>query len=142
MADMYMCIHIFDRFSQVAELSHVWWFEVKGNLKIKLLSPKTLYDVFFIFMFGDGRKYGFTEVPVNFSVTKGVEHNSVVVALDPPGFDVIQRQDGWMEVKAGEFFTEEEEEEESVEFRAWQTEGFIKEGILIEGIEFRPRRNQ
>ncbi|KAK4285565.1 hypothetical protein QN277_002249 [Acacia crassicarpa] len=127
------------RFSHVAELNHVWWFEVKGSLNIKLLSPKTQYDVFFIFMFGN-ESYGFTEALVNFSITKGGEGRSLGVVLDPPGIEVMQREDGWMEVKAGEFFTEEEEGEGLVEFRAWQTEAYIKAGIFIEGIEFRPTK--
>ncbi|XP_054816864.1 F-box protein At2g02240-like [Prosopis cineraria] len=130
------------RFPQVAELDHVWWFEVKGNLQIRLLSSKTSYDVFFIFKFGSNR-FGFTDAPVSFSLTKGDQSPPREVVLDPPGSDVTQREDGWMEIKVGEFFTEEDGDDDGlVEFRAWQTEGHIKRGILVEGIEFRPTRNE
>ncbi|KAK4285566.1 hypothetical protein QN277_002250 [Acacia crassicarpa] len=129
------------RFPLVAELDHVWWFEVKGSLNIKLLSPKTQYDVFFVFSYADYSD-GFTEAPVNFSISKAGEVRSLEVVIDVRELDVKPREDLWLEVKAGEFFTEEEEGEGLVEFRAWQTDAHIKEGITIEGIEFRPTMNE
>lgn len=48
-----------------------------------------------------------------------------------------ERNDGWLEIKLGEFFTGEEDEEVKMSFL--ETKGFhLKAGLVIEGIEVRP----
>ena len=40
------------------------------------------------------------------------------VCLDPPGEEVHEREDGWMEVEMGEFFSEDHEDN-LVGFKLW-----------------------
>ncbi|XP_054816066.1 F-box protein PP2-B11-like [Prosopis cineraria] len=132
------------RFPQVAELQYVWWFDVRGALNTVLLSPKTTYEVLFIFRFGR-RRSGFTNKQVNYSLaTQGGMNTIGQVVLDPPEIGVKHRDDGWMEFKVGEFFTEDHEQDDdddgSLSFRVWETDNYYtKNGIFVEGVEFRPR---
>lgn len=48
-----------------------------------------------------------------------------------------EREDGWMEIKLGEFFTGEDDEE--VKMSLMEVKGYqLKGGLVIEGIEVRP----
>lgn len=129
----------------MAKLNYVWWFEVRGSLEAKLLSPKTKYAVFFLFKFEEPLD-GFNDRYVEFSVSYEGSTNSSPkrVILDPPEIGdtgVQQRADGWMEVEMGDFFNENEDGG-LVEFRIWETNcDYLKEGIVVEGVEFRPINN-
>lgn len=49
-----------------------------------------------------------------------------------------EREDGWMEIKLGEFFTGEDNDEE-VKMSFMEVKGYqLKAGLVIEGIEVRP----
>ncbi|KAF7825164.1 putative ripening-related protein 1 [Senna tora] len=127
-------------FSQVAKLNYVWWFEVKGSFQTKHLSPNTAYAVFFVFKF-EREKRGFKDKYVEFTVNyEGSINGSLKrLILDPPENAVQQREDGWMEVEMGDFFNENEHDD-LVQFRIWETDGFYtKEGLVVEGVEFRPK---
>ncbi|XP_028782014.1 F-box protein PP2-B11-like [Neltuma alba] len=132
------------RFPEVAVLDHVWWFEVKGILNTRLLSPKTTYDVFFIFQFGS-EILGFTGTFINFSLNKsGAFTSEGQVVLYPPRIGVKEREDGWLEIKVGEFYTDHEEDGDGLlEFRLWEFNDYNeKKGILVEGFEFRPKSHE
>ena len=127
----------------------MWWFNVTGSINPRLLSPETRYDVVLVFRFGR-RRSGFTDKQVNVSLTSegGMNTYTSHVVLDPPGPGVVIRDDGWMELRLGEFFSqyqqdedkEEEYDDASVSFRIWETNNHdTKNGILIEGVEFRPK---
>ncbi|KAK4259797.1 hypothetical protein QN277_006091 [Acacia crassicarpa] len=129
------------RFPEVAVLHQVWWFEVKGNFNTKLLSQRTTYDVLFVFQFGS-EILGFADTSINFSLNEsGIHKSEGQVALYPPIIGVKQRKDGWLEIKVGEFYTEDEEDGGSIlEFKLWDFDDYNeKSGILVEGFEFRPK---
>lgn len=133
---MVLCFY---RFSLVATLKYVWWFEVRGSFSTKVLSPKTAYTVVFHFKF-EGQRRGFKNRHVDFTVNHvGSLSNGKRVILDPPGDGVHQREDGWMEVEMGDFFNENDDD--LVEFRIGETNcGYTKSDIVIEGVEFRPKK--
>lgn len=127
----------------MAKLKIVWWLDVSGRLGTKLLSPGTSYAVFFVFKFGK-KTFGFTDQPVELSVrcegSPTVSHKRVI--LDPSGDGVRQRQDGWMEVEMGDFFNDFEDDV-LVEYKLWEVNTtFAKKGLVVEGVEFRPKSNE
>ncbi|KAI4346198.1 hypothetical protein L6164_013270 [Bauhinia variegata] len=128
------------RFPLVAELNYVWWLEVKGRIETKLLSSNTTYGVFFIFKFGRIKR-GFdkrqVELTVNFE--GNVNESQKKVFLDIPRNGPQPRMDGWMEVEMGEFFNEFGDDG-SVMFKLFDFHGYdTKAGLIIEGVEFRPK---
>ncbi|KAI9116354.1 hypothetical protein K1719_012521 [Acacia pycnantha] len=125
------------RFPQVPELQYVWWFDVRGALDTRVLSPGTKYEVWFMFRLGR-RRSGFTDKKVNVSLTSEGGMNTSTSQV--PAASVILRDDGWMEFKIGDFLTlHEQDDDDSVSFRVWETHNFYtKNGILLEGVDFRP----
>ncbi|KAI4346197.1 hypothetical protein L6164_013269 [Bauhinia variegata] len=128
------------RFPLVAELNYVWWLEVKGRIETKLLSSNTTYGVFFIFKFGrikwrfDKRRL---ELTVNFE--GNVNESQKKVFPDTPRNGPQPRMDGWMEVEMGEFFNEFGDDG-SVMFKLLDFHGSdTKAGLIVEGVEFRPK---
>ncbi|KAI4346202.1 hypothetical protein L6164_013274 [Bauhinia variegata] len=128
------------RFSQVVELDIVWWLEVWGRLETKLLSPNTTYGVFFVYKFGR-RKRGFRNRYVQLKLEVGASENescrSVILDI---GRNVPQpRNDGWNEVEMGEFFNEHGEDGSVVARLVEFDENAPLQGLIVEGIEFRPK---
>ncbi|KAJ7955583.1 F-box protein [Quillaja saponaria] len=131
------------RFPQVAELIYVWWLEIKGNMETKLLSSHTIYEVFLVFKFAEF-KSGFGDRPVELSVNSAGREAMEVkrVMLDPPA-DVPQlskqRGDGWLEIEMGEYFNEHGDDG-SLVCKLWEFDGYVvMGGLVVEGIEFRPK---
>ena len=60
------------------------------------------------------------------------------VCLDPPGEEVHEREDGWMEVEMGEFFSEDHEDN-LVGFKLWDMNSQLTRFLVVEGVEFRPQ---
>ncbi|KAF2319595.1 hypothetical protein GH714_017346 [Hevea brasiliensis] len=56
-----------DGFSEVAELIRVCWFQIKGEISIQILSPKTLYAAYLVFKLTTAA-YGFESHPAEFTV--------------------------------------------------------------------------
>ncbi|OMO93075.1 hypothetical protein CCACVL1_06641 [Corchorus capsularis] len=113
------------RFSEVAELKHVWWLDVKGTIETKILSPQTTYVAYLVYKFATS-KSGFDKRPVDLHVELEQSHTgrTVRVFLDPssniPQFSRT-RGDGWMEVKLGEFFNEHGDDgNASCSLREWE----------------------
>jgi len=50
-----------------------------------------------------------------------------------------KREDGWMEIKVGEFFSGEKEEE--VTMSLMEVSYPLKGGLIVEGIEVRPKHH-
>ncbi|KAM5552656.1 putative F-box protein PP2-B12 [Rosa sericea] len=132
------------RFSEVAELRLVWWLEIKGNIDTKILSPRTTYAAYLVYQFPEESQWGFQGMPMTVRVTN--EQNEVVaehdVFLADPPEDMLpqarSRGDGWMEIELGEIFNQEDDA--TVEFRLRETEsGVPKGGLIVEGIELRPK---
>ncbi|KAL9411194.1 hypothetical protein AB3S75_044896 [Citrus x aurantiifolia] len=134
------------RFAEVAELKLVWWFEIKGRIETKLLSLKTIYAAYLVFKFVDTR-YGFERRPIEFGVyfegSDTEERYRVVLDLPKDMPQLSQdRGDGWMEIKMGEFFNENGDDG-TVICSVFDFDGYSpKHGIIIQGIEVRPKNGR
>jgi len=142
-----------DRFPEVAELVDVCWLEILGVINTIILSPNTQYAAYVVFKMIDA--YGFQNRSADLSVgVEGGERSTKIVCLDPNvedgpqlhnGADELQRpsvrSDGWLEIEMGEFFNSGIENEE-VQMNLIQTRGGNwKRGLVLEGIEVRPKYN-
>ncbi|XWS35115.1 hypothetical protein CRYUN_Cryun21dG0098500 [Craigia yunnanensis] len=130
------------RFYEVAELEGITMVGLKGNIETKILSPKTTYAAYLVFKFAKYR-YGFKQCHVNLYVKfKEEEAKTRKVFLDPPaGMPQLSRDrgDGWMEIEMGEFYNEKEDDG-IVKCSVWEIDNWVsKHGLIIEGIEFRPK---
>ncbi|XP_054781975.1 putative F-box protein PP2-B12 [Prosopis cineraria] len=139
------------RFTEVAKLNHVWWLDIKARVKVNdLLSPGTIYSAFFVYKLEEEHSMAdrYVELSVNNEESVSGSHRRVI--LDPSSKHSImkkkqrasarKREDGWMEVEMGEFFISGHYGCEGfTEFRLWETNGYIKDGLIVEGIEFRPK---
>ncbi|KAK0608720.1 hypothetical protein LWI29_035031 [Acer saccharum] len=134
------------RFAEVAELKYVWWLDVKGRLETKTLSSETNYVAYLVFKFANSR-HGFESRPMELSVhlegSESETRRNRRVVLDPPRNSLPRpyqrRGDGWMEIEMGEFFSEHGDDGIVVcslfDFHGGNTEG----GLIVEGIELRPK---
>lgn len=143
------------RFSEVACLLAVCWFEIKGKIDARLLSPKITYVAYLVFKMVRQINYGFNSLPINASVRfvggkgdKEEDEITNIIFLKPQqsgpemsatrGLHRKKRMDYWMEIELGEFFNGRGSGE--VEMRLMEVErGNWKGGIIIEGIELRPK---
>ncbi|KAJ4722952.1 F-box protein [Melia azedarach] len=135
------------RFAEVAELKLVWWFDVKGRIETNILSSKTTYAAYLVFKFAESR-HGFERRPVALGVyIEGSDNQERRTAfLNPPAnmgrLTDQDRGDGWMEIEMGEFFNENGDDGTLVcsvfDFSRYHT----KRGIIIQGIELRPKNNR
>ncbi|GJW72455.1 F-box protein PP2-B10-like protein [Tanacetum coccineum] len=164
------------RFTEVAELISVCWFEVHGRIKASMLSPNTLYTAFIVFK-STSETYGFEYQPAEVSIgISGLESQTQTVFLEPEGETrrvrpVVprrrmgmfnrgrvanpnpivpispstngngpkQREDGWMEIELGEYFIKKGEEGELEMSMTEVKGGNWKGGLVIQGIEIRPK---
>lgn len=162
------------RFSEVAELLDVCWFDISGKINTSMLSPDTRYGAYLVFT-TKSRTYGFENQPAESSVgIAGLERDTRTFYLNPQGgkrqyrYQVVprrlgifthhmarilredtedtpkgrypkQRSDGWMEIELGEFFVKRGQDAE-VEMSLTEVKGGDrKTGLIIEGIDIRPR---
>lgn len=162
--DNYLCINKCTRFSEVARLKHVWWFEIRGTIRTFLLSSSTNYSAYLIFkMIGD-TVLGLDIDPARVSIgVLGGSNQITHVCLDPhcglhnferwrtqvsPDMMGLKRpkkrNDGWYEAKLGEFFNEGSDDlinNDELEISCCETRGRVsKSDIIIEGIEIRPAK--
>ncbi|KAI7755831.1 hypothetical protein M8C21_024088 [Ambrosia artemisiifolia] len=73
------------RFTEVAELVSVCWFEVHGRISTSMLSPNTLYVAYIVFK-STSETYGFEYQPAEVSIgISGLESQTQTVFLDPEG---------------------------------------------------------
>ncbi|XP_060185401.1 F-box protein PP2-B10-like [Lycium barbarum] len=164
------------RFSEVAELLDVCWFDMSGKLNTNMLSPDTRYGAYLVFT-TKSRTYGFGNQPAESSVgIAGHERETQTVYLDPQGgrrhrYQVVprrlgifthhmahilrqevedepegrhpqQRSDGWMEIELGEFFVKRGQEAELEMSLTEVKGGNWKSGLIIEGIDIRPKEGK
>ena len=132
------------RFPEVAKLSYVWWLHIIAKVETRILSPQTTYVACLVFKLAE-RKNIFENRPVQLRVDfEGREDGEgLSVVLDSRGNidDVMpqDREDGWKEVEMGEFFNEDGEDGSVLcslkEVDNYQT----KSGLIVGGIELRPR---
>ncbi|XP_028108585.1 putative F-box protein PP2-B12 isoform X1 [Camellia sinensis] len=138
------------RFSEVAELVSVCWLDIKGKIETRLLSPKTTYVAFLVFKFVQANQ-GFESLPAKASVrlVGDEEEKSSTVYLKQPLTPVTseglsgrfpqERKDKWMEIQLGEFFNDQGDDGEVVMQLMEIERGNWKYGLVVEGIEIRPK---
>ncbi|XP_064949062.1 putative F-box protein PP2-B12 [Musa acuminata AAA Group] len=148
------------RFSEVAQLLAVCWLEIRGRIQSKMLSPRTTYAAYLIFKLADSSR-GLGHPPHETSVTVGAQSSTRAIRLQPRGTDrhalrMVNfpggapeaeeeelggraREDGWMEAEMGEFYNEDGEDEEVVMSWMEVKGGHWKKGLIVEGIEIRPK---
>lgn len=156
------------RFSEVAELKTVCRLEIHGKIRTQMLSPNTKYGAYLIIKISN-RAFGLDLMPSEISVevsnstqvcsgtaylrcsdsqNKQMERlfygnrremlRSRVIEGD--GRVPCERRDGdgWMELELGDFFNGEGDEEVRMSLR--EVKGYhLKGGLIIEGIEVRPK---
>ncbi|EXB60973.1 F-box protein [Morus notabilis] len=147
------------RFAEVVELITISWLEIHGKIRTQSLSKNTAYSAYLVLNISN-RAYGLDMAPFETSVKVGnqvsygtacvcrhdekkqqnVDSDQTMKAKVFPGNEPIpsERNCGWTEIKLGEFFTGEEDEE--VNINLMETKGIhLKAGLVIEGIEVRPK---
>ncbi|PON52547.1 Phloem protein [Trema orientale] len=147
------------RFTEVVELRTISWLEIYGKIRSQMLSRNTIYGAYLVMNISN-RAYGLETKPFEISVEVGNQKVSYGT-VSMTGHDkkkqqkdcthtlrtmsffasneliMSERNDGWMEIKLGEFFTGENDEE--VKMSLTETKGYhLKAGLVIEGIEVRP----
>ncbi|KAF8117021.1 hypothetical protein N665_0012s0036 [Sinapis alba] len=137
------------RFEEVAELRNVCAFEMGGSMNTQVLSPGTHYSAYFVYKIRN-RRHGLRDLPIQVGVGfKGQEMPKKFICFDVSNDRVKQwprkelmsserREDGWIEAEIGDFFNEEGCDEIEVSI-VDITSGNWKCGVIIEGIEFRPK---
>lgn len=148
-----LCPELCNRFKEGAELLSVCWLEIHGKILSKMLSRNTNYAAYLVYRIAD-RSYGldfpFQEASVSIggstttrqvgSVERRLKRrcsHALVLAEDIE--HPQKRSDGWMELKLGELYNEEGDDGEvCISFR--ETEGHWKRGLVVQGIEIRPKK--
>lgn len=141
------------RFKEVAELRMTSWLEIQGKIGTKALTQNTSYGVYLIMKISH-REYGLDSAVCEVSIAVGNkvyrgrvylkekdENKSKkerVIMQDDEGARVPKRrEDGWMEIEVGEFFNGEIDEE--VKMSLMEVGYQLKGGLIVEGIEVRPK---
>ncbi|KAH7521823.1 hypothetical protein FEM48_Zijuj07G0073000 [Ziziphus jujuba var. spinosa] len=136
------------RFSEVAELWSVCWLDIKARIETNMLSPKTTYGAYFVYQlneYSDGFEENQVEFRVYFEGEGDVNGHggSRSVFLDPLEDEqqlCRDRGDGWIEVEMGEFYNDDGEDHRVVVCSLMETDDYrSKSGLVVEGIEFRPK---
>ncbi|KAL9448396.1 hypothetical protein AB3S75_015807 [Citrus x aurantiifolia] len=131
------------RFPAVAKLREVWWFEIIARIETRILSSKTNYAAYLVFKFVKSRQ-GFDARPIEFDVyfEGSNNHKRRSALLDPPTNVSPQlsqdKGDGWTEIEMGEFFNENGDDGTAV-CKLCESGSVQKRGIIIQGIELRPK---
>ncbi|KAL6345074.1 hypothetical protein AAG906_013557 [Vitis piasezkii] len=132
------------RFSEIAYLNYVCWLLIKGVINACMLSPRTNYAAYLVFNLKTD-SYGFEDVVVKSSIKIGDEttarrsylkrrmRHSAEERIPYP----TERKDGWLEIELGEFLSKGEDIEVEITplFYQWMR------GLMVEGIEIRPKDN-
>lgn len=152
------------RFAEVAELKTICRLEIQGKMKTGDLSPNTTYGAYLLMKISD-RSFGLDSIPSEISISVGDQESvSSTAYLRHPKSKkleslfyrnrvetlkarvnkgeekmVREREDGWLEIEIGEFFNGGYGDEEII-MKLMEVKGYhIKGGLIIEGIELRPK---
>ncbi|KAH7542998.1 hypothetical protein FEM48_Zijuj02G0135300 [Ziziphus jujuba var. spinosa] len=138
------------RFPEAVELITISWLEIHGKITTQMLSKNSKYGAYLV-MNISRRAYGLDTIPSEVSVkvrdrvSNGMAYicRQDIKKLKMDSYCMQreqfpnEREDGWMEIKLGEFFTGEDDEE--VKMSLMEIKGYqLKGGLVIEGIEVRP----
>ncbi|CAN4111035.1 unnamed protein product [Withania somnifera] len=155
------------RFTEVAELKTICRLEIQGKMKTGDLSPNTTYGAYVLMKISDG-SFGLDSIPSEISISVGDEESvsssaylrhprnkkkeqmesllyrnrvETLKARVNKGEERMPREraDGWLEIELGEFFNGGNGDEEIV-MKLMEVKGYhVKGGLVIEGIELRPK---
>ncbi|KAF7133003.1 hypothetical protein RHSIM_Rhsim09G0052900 [Rhododendron simsii] len=137
------------RVPEVAELVSVWWLGFRAKMNLEMLSPSTTYVVYLVFKIArDSRG-------LSGPATAAIRTWESAVKTKGPRCTVFlmnghhvteeyyapqERSDGWMEVRLGEFFVNREDYRVlCLKFKLVEDKDIEKKGLIIQGIEFRPK---
>ncbi|PRQ41760.1 putative phloem protein [Rosa chinensis] len=128
--------HPESRFPEVAELLVVCWLEIYGKLETRLLTPSTLYKAYLVFKF-TRRAFGFEHVRAEVTIgLEGGEQSKQTLVFPNEG-----ERPGWLEIELGEFFCEGGEDG-LLKLHCLANEANNgRSGLVVQGIEVRPKRN-
>lgn len=125
------------RFSCVAQLLEVHWFNVVGKIETNNLYSQTNYKAYLVFKFSQPRD-GFDGRIFNSKIFfEGREDDCLRCEVNIPRHS-LKRNDGWMEVELGQFLNEQEGHKTVACWLYDYDSNIRKSGLIIEGIEFRP----
>ncbi|KAH7521826.1 hypothetical protein FEM48_Zijuj07G0073300 [Ziziphus jujuba var. spinosa] len=140
------------RLLNVSDTNDVSYLRIRARIQAKLLSPNTTYAAYLIYVHRYG---GVKHPPMRASVrlvgegdeTKVEEVvndayllSTTVFRREDDGYHCQSRGDGWMEIKMGEFFTTEDDMEVEIFLRGTKEyTAFMVSGLLVHGIELRPK---
>ncbi|XVF31414.1 hypothetical protein REPUB_Repub16aG0144000 [Reevesia pubescens] len=155
------------RFLEVAELRTIWWLEIEGKINSRMLSPKIDYEAYLIVKFID-RAYGLDLLPSKVWVEVGNHKSEGTVylrqyqskkqcletiwfgnrieAMRSRGFRGFEervpsnREDGWIEIELGNFYNHGSADVEVKMCLKEVTGTHLKGGLVVEGIELRPKQ--
>ncbi|XP_057443260.1 F-box protein PP2-B11-like [Lotus japonicus] len=139
------------RFPEVAELLLTWWLLIIGRIKKNSLTPNTQYGAFLVFKMVRGFKFYDYPVVLSVGIVGGHSINKRVnlclESLEDEAHDQVERlpgpsvrRDEWLEIEIGEF-SNSGLEDEVIEMRVMEINGFIKSSLIIEGIKVRPKED-
>lgn len=145
---IYFSCHDFFRFSQGVELIIVCSLQISGRINTTLLSPNTTYSAYIIFQLAK-RAYGLGIMPIEIEVEVGKYRTQETLCVNEDHCsnkglqregesNVVARNDGCLEVELGEFYNDINEDEIKMEFKEIKG-AHLKTGLVIEGIELRPK---
>ncbi|XP_039804060.1 F-box protein PP2-B10-like isoform X2 [Panicum virgatum] len=151
---------------KVAQLLNVCWFEIRGKIHSKMLSRDTAYAVYIVFK-TPVESYGLDYPPQKASIDtvagkkiirkvclqsyKGRHVNRWVTMRLTREYKSYrrghgrnpvlpqERADGWMELEMGVFYNKVSDDGE-VRFSLLQTSPTSKRGLIVQGIEIRPKK--
>ena len=152
----------------MAELITVCWLEIRGKINTSMLSPSVLYTANLVFKFSI-EAYGLDDQPVEVAMKldgdkicahtvcwnaerRGQQFRTArrpvgffnfscrrsIPARESDGHYPKKRGDGWLEIELGDFFCTEGEDGE-LEMRVFDGTNYWKHGLIVEGIEIRPK---
>ncbi|KAI3469948.1 hypothetical protein Pfo_026611 [Paulownia fortunei] len=141
------------RFSEVAQLKFVCWLDIRGKIKTQMLTSNTMYGAYLVFKLAE-RFHGLESANavvrfVNDEADSDAEKRAGIVHLQRPnardgsrqqtGQLPERRSDGWMEIEMGNFYNDQGDDGEA-EARLMEIQRLhSKSGLIVEGIEFRPK---
>ncbi|KAK7337721.1 hypothetical protein VNO77_18307 [Canavalia gladiata] len=135
------------RFAEAVELRTIWWLEIKGNINSGMLSPNTLYGAYLKVKIAE-RACGLDALPSEVSVEVGNHKSQGTVYIHSHckrnGKDSCHRhcepRDEWLEIELGSFYPEPNQE---VRMCLKEVKGVhLLGGLIVDGIEIRPKRLQ
>ncbi|KAF3457656.1 hypothetical protein FNV43_RR02314 [Rhamnella rubrinervis] len=139
------------RFSEVARLDHVWLFEIEGRIETNILSQKTTYTAYFVYKLKENISGFHLSITIRVYFEGQVESDGdkstctlVINDPNPPPRPRDRhnlprdRGDGWMEIEIGEFYNDCGDAG-LVICRLFGLGAAPKRGLIVEGIELRPK---